>query len=729
MMEQLLVHVGLVDQVTKPLQSISNEVQSTINISRQNLDSVTVGDEGLGTLGLLSGALKQLESTALKFTDNYKKGLAVFNAMQQLKFTQEAADTEQAASKMLTPWQQLQTELFSVRDSIANDISSTISSAIDPVANVLRNGLSAAVEWTKEFPLLGDSITFVGAASSSLNSILDGAVWSIEACDKVSAKWTSTMEKITKVSEWFRNQTALTTAATWLFNSALWASPVTWIVVGVIALGAAVAGIIYYWDDLSAAMTNAVVGIMEYWDAFLAKLNGIWIFRKIGELFSWIGSVVWGVISFQINMWGKLFGFIGSIFSSIANVVASVVDSLVSEWQYFSAMLMETAFVQTIVSGFKSISNFVSGVFDSIVSVASAAWSLLASGVDTFLSIFSFASTMVDAFFTLLISGPEAALAALGEMGTFFTDLITSLQEGWQALKDSFTGFFDALSDSSIFRFIGNGINSIIHDAEKIPDVKVAIDAEAKKIPELKAAHQTLKVTPELKAVNQTAEATPELKAAHQTLKVTPEPKSTPEMKNVNQNGEEAPELKAAHQTLKVTPELKNVNQNGGEAPELKAAHQSVEVTPELRLVNQNGEDAADLKAAHQSVEVTLELKLVNQNGEEAPELKAAHQTVKVTPKFNKVVELSDFNSKVDRQGGAAANQHNKTTAQPLQSNVISYKQPQNQTKLPANMVQNATTNHKQQSSNNRTYGDITINAQQPFTPDMLAQWEELNAG
>ena len=44
-------------------------------------------------------------------------------------------------------------------------------------------------------------------------------------------------------------------------------------------------------------------------------------------------------------------------------------------------------------------------------------------------------------------------------------------------------------------------------------------------------------------------------------------------------------------------------------------------------------------------------------------------------------------------------------------------------------MVQNATTNNKQQSSNNRTYGDITINAQQPFTPDMLAQWEELNAG
>jgi len=45
-------------------------------------------------------------------------------------------------------------------------------------------------------------------------------------------------------------------------------------------------------------------------------------------------------------------------------------------------------------------------------------------------------------------------------------------------------------------------------------------------------------------------------------------------------------------------------------------------------------------------------------------------------------------------------------------------------------MVQNASTNNNsQQSSNNRTYGNITINAHKPFTPDDLAQWEELNVG
>jgi len=43
------------------------------------------------------------------------------------------------------------------------------------------------------------------------------------------------------------------TAATWLFNAALWANPITWIVVGIIALGVALAALVYYWDDVKAA--------------------------------------------------------------------------------------------------------------------------------------------------------------------------------------------------------------------------------------------------------------------------------------------------------------------------------------------------------------------------------------------------------------------------------------------------------------------------------------------
>ena len=40
--------------------------------------------------------------------------------------------------------------------------------------------------------------------------------------------------------------------ATWAFSSALYACPIVWIIAGIVALGAAVAGLVYYWKDINA---------------------------------------------------------------------------------------------------------------------------------------------------------------------------------------------------------------------------------------------------------------------------------------------------------------------------------------------------------------------------------------------------------------------------------------------------------------------------------------------
>src|SRR3546814_6191164 len=45
-------------------------------------------------------------------------------------------------------------------------------------------------------------------------------------------------------------------ASMWLFNAALWANPVTWVVIGIIALVAAIAAAIIYWNEISAALMN-----------------------------------------------------------------------------------------------------------------------------------------------------------------------------------------------------------------------------------------------------------------------------------------------------------------------------------------------------------------------------------------------------------------------------------------------------------------------------------------
>jgi TP901 family phage tail tape measure protein len=98
------------------------------------------------------------------------------------------------------------------------------------------------------------------------------------------------------------------------------------------------------------------------------------------------------------------------------------------------------------------------------------------------------------------------------------------------------------------------------------------------------------------------------------------------------------------------------------------------------------------------------------------PELEVAKQSVQVSPEVLAMKEFSNGAGKVPLNNALNG------------SGLISYKQPQNQTRLPSSMVQNATNNHNQATST-RTYGNITINAHKPFTPDDLAQWEELNVG
>ncbi|MDE8603893.1 phage tail tape measure protein [Marinomonas sp. RSW2] len=44
--------------------------------------------------------------------------------------------------------------------------------------------------------------------------------------------------------------------AIWAFTAALLANPLTWIVVGIVAIGAAIVGLIYYWDEVTEALSK-----------------------------------------------------------------------------------------------------------------------------------------------------------------------------------------------------------------------------------------------------------------------------------------------------------------------------------------------------------------------------------------------------------------------------------------------------------------------------------------
>ena len=96
------------------------------------------------------------------------------------------------------------------------------------------------------------------------------------------------------------------------------------------------------------------------------------------------------------------------------------------------------------------------------------------------------------------------------------------------------------------------------------------------------------------------------------------------------------------------------------------------------------------------------------------------------TPELESAIKVSPMVETANLEGGWSSS-YNKTSD--AGSAMFPYKQPQNKASLPPGMVANATTINKQQGGNHRTFGNVTINATQPMTPDMLAEWDEVNAG
>ncbi|PFG55748.1 TP901 family phage tail tape measure protein [Vibrio sp. ES.051] len=101
-MEKLLMHVALVDQVTKPLQGITKQVQSSMEAGKQGMQNMATGGAGLvaagfaiqnalmpaiemdrklgevKSLGVTDDALKQLQATSLDFAAEYGKSATDF---------------------------------------------------------------------------------------------------------------------------------------------------------------------------------------------------------------------------------------------------------------------------------------------------------------------------------------------------------------------------------------------------------------------------------------------------------------------------------------------------------------------------------------------------------------------------------------------------------------------------------------------------------------------------
>lgn len=109
--------------------------------------------------------------------------------------------------------------------------------------------------------------------------------------------------------------------AVWSFTTALLANPITWIVLGVIALVAALYALIFHFDWVKSVATAVInwIGDRFNWVKNLVSNVAGWIRDRFVDAFNWVRSIAGGVF----DWFGSLPGRIGGVFSSIGDGIRS----------------------------------------------------------------------------------------------------------------------------------------------------------------------------------------------------------------------------------------------------------------------------------------------------------------------------------------------------------------------------------------------------------------------
>lgn len=133
------------------------------------------------------------------------------------------------------------------------------------------------------------------------------------------------------------------TAVQWLANASLWAFPLVWIVAAFIAVGAGIAALIIYWDDMvkwikesdnwfAKLIRVALLPIIMLFKAISFAIG--WVIDKFSEMVEWIKTSDSGFAKF---IRGTLQVF-ADVFNAIGMAVSWVIDLFSQLWGWIKKM-------------------------------------------------------------------------------------------------------------------------------------------------------------------------------------------------------------------------------------------------------------------------------------------------------------------------------------------------------------------------------------------------------
>ncbi|MCX2545352.1 phage tail tape measure protein [Pseudomonas sp. COW5] len=303
-----------------PMMTILDKLQGKFG----DLTSASAGAKLMEAFG---GEGAQVIGALAKDTDRLRNGI------EQLGKVRGLENAEQMARAMVDPWQQWASLVEVMRTVFGQVLIPVLSPFMTKMVDIGKT----LVRWSQLFPnitrvvgITALSIMGIVAAMSALTMVVGIArmtwlgmltVWKVFQLMGLRTVAVFILQKLAILAyvaviytlsaglALIRGAMMLWQGAIWLVNAALMANPVVWIVVGIVALVAAIAAAVYYWDEWTTALMNTA--------AFQAVAE---TFQKLSDWFNSMG----GWSGMAKAAWDSIVG----IFTKAVNGVIELLNSI-----------------------------------------------------------------------------------------------------------------------------------------------------------------------------------------------------------------------------------------------------------------------------------------------------------------------------------------------------------------------------------------------------------------
>ena len=184
----------------------------------------------------------------------------------------------------------------------------------------------------------------------------------------------------------------LVAGAVGIFNAVLALSPVTWIILGIVALTAAVVALAMNWDTVVAWITTVWGGfigwITDLGNSFLGWWNGLWgavgawITNTWNGFVGFVRDLFWGYISWAYGVGNGFLGWWNGLWSAVGNFIKSTWNGFVG----FVRGLFQ-GYVSWLMGVGNGVRSWWSGLWSAVGSFLSSAWSGMVNTAKNYVNV------------------------------------------------------------------------------------------------------------------------------------------------------------------------------------------------------------------------------------------------------------------------------------------------------------------------------------------------------